>query len=150
MSTLDTKFAHDNSNANNALLRSKLVLGNIGWRLSSTIHGHSAAQHGDYNKHCVSTCAVAPSSWARGQWWCRSGFRLYRLSPFPSLSVKILNAEFAAKLIITTNFEFIVFHAVGNVLSINLAVNPFGLPTTLQACQLFQNPRLLPTSQVPR
>ena len=34
---------------------------------------------------------------------------LYRLSPFPSLSVKILNAEFAAKLIITTNFEFIVF-----------------------------------------
>ena len=39
---------------------------------------------------------------------CRPG-RVYRLSPFPSLSVKILNAEIAAKLIITTNFEFIVF-----------------------------------------
>ena len=34
---------------------------------------------------------------------------LYRLSPFPSLSVKILNAEFAVKLIITTNFEVLVF-----------------------------------------
>ena len=36
--------------------------------------------------------------------------------------------------IITTNFEFIIFHAVGNVLSINLAVNPSGTYNFVQAC----------------
>ena len=79
MSTLDTKFVHDNSNANNALLRSKLVLGNIGWRLSSTIHGHGSAQHADYIQQTLSS-----SSRARGQ-CCRSGFRQLPLSPVMSM-----------------------------------------------------------------
>ena len=56
---------------------------------------------------------------------------------FSSLAVTfyfILSAEFAHYLITTTKFEFIIFHAVGNVLSIILAVNPSGTYNFVQAC----------------
>ena len=59
-------------------------------------------------------------------------------SPFPSLWLE-LNAEFAVKLIITTNFEVLVFHAVGNVFSINLALCPIG-PSYYFGQQFFRIP----------